>query len=147
MRVVQLVGNVEPLQQNGGIALGGVAVFFADDAFEFAELHAVGVGDFGLLVDGVALLHGRPQAFVAHDDGIDRGMGVEGKLILAQHSELAGTDDGALLRIQFAAEQLHERGFAGAVGPGQAIALARRERRRDFIEQNFGAVAHGHIAD
>src|ERR1035438_3059106 len=54
---VQLVGNVEPLQQNGGVALVGVAVLFADNAFEFAKLHAVGVGDLGLLVDGVAFLH------------------------------------------------------------------------------------------
>ena len=144
---VHLVGNVEALQQDGGVALGGVAVFFADDAFEFAQLHAVGVGDLRLLVDGVALLHGRPQPLVAHDDGVDHGVGVEGELVLAQHAELARADDRALLRVEFAAEQLHEGGFAGAVGPGQAIALARRERRGDFVEQNFGAVAHGHIAD
>jgi hypothetical protein len=87
------------------------------------------------------------RPLVAHDDGVDRGVGIEGELILAQDAELAGTHDGALLRIEFAAEQLHERGFARAVGPGEAIALARRKRRRDFIKQNFCAVAHGHIAD
>lgn len=144
---VQLVGNVETLQQDGGIALGGIAVFFTDNAFEFAELHTVGVGHFGLLVNGVALLHGRPEALVSHDDGVDRGVRVEGELVLAQHTDFAGANDGAFLRFEFAAEQLHERGFAGAVGPGEAIALARRERRGDFIEQNFGAVAHRHIAD
>ena len=68
---MQLVGNVEALQQDRGIALGGIAVFFADNAFEFAELHAVGVGHFGLVVDRVSLLHGRPEPLVAHDDGID----------------------------------------------------------------------------
>ena len=39
-----LVGNVEALQQHRGVALGGVAVFFADNAFQFAEPHAIGVG-------------------------------------------------------------------------------------------------------
>src|SRR2546423_971407 len=43
--------------------------------------------------------------------------------------------------------QLHESGFARAVGPGQAIALAWRKCHRDFVEQNFGAVAHGNIAN
>ena len=144
---MHLVGNVESLKQNGGIAFGGVAVFFADNAFEFTELHPVGVGHLGLFVDRVALLHGRPQAFVAHDYGVNRRVGVESELVLAQHTDLARTDDRPFLRVDFAAEQFHECGFSSAVGPGQAIALARRKRRGDFIEQYFGAVAHGHIAD
>ena len=96
---VQFVGNVETLQQNGGVALGGIAVFFADNAFEFAKFHAVGVGDLGLLVDGVAFLHGRPKPLVAHDDAVDGGIGIERELILAQDSELAGSDYCAFLRI------------------------------------------------
>ena len=46
-----------------------------------------------------------------------------------------------------AGQELHEGGLAGAVGAGQAVALARREGGRDFVKQNFGAVAHGYIAD
>ncbi len=68
---VQLVGNVEALQQNGGVGFGGVAVFLADDAFQFAELHAVGVGHLRLGIDSVALFQGGPQPLVAHDDGVD----------------------------------------------------------------------------
>ena len=37
----------------------------------------------------------------------------------------AGPRDGALLRRQLAGQQLHERGLAGAVRPGQAVAAAR----------------------
>jgi hypothetical protein len=42
--LVERLWNVEALQQNRGVALGGIAVFVADDAFELAEAHAVRVG-------------------------------------------------------------------------------------------------------
>jgi len=74
-------------------------------------------------------------------------VGVKGVLVLTEDAELAGTDDGAFLRLEFAAEQLHKRGFAGAVGAGEAVALSGREGGGDFVEQNFSAVAHGNIAD
>ena len=48
LALVQFVGDVETLQQDRRIALGGVAVFFADNAFEFAETHTVFVGHLGL---------------------------------------------------------------------------------------------------
>ena len=128
-------------------ALGRIAVFFADDAFEFAQAHAVGVGHFGLGINLVALFQGCPQAFVAHDDGVDHAIGVKGELVLAQHAELSRANDGALLGVEFAGKKLHEGGFSGPVGTGQAIALARRKGGRDVFEQNFGAVAHRYIAD
>ena len=37
LAVVQLVGDVEPLQQDGGVGLRLVAVLVADDAFELAQ--------------------------------------------------------------------------------------------------------------
>ena len=37
LALVQLVGNVEPLQQHGGVRLGLVAVLVAHNTFEFAE--------------------------------------------------------------------------------------------------------------
>src|SRR6185437_9501021 len=41
LALVDLVGDVEALQQHGGVGLGLVAVLFADDAFELAETAAV----------------------------------------------------------------------------------------------------------
>ena len=79
---VKFVGDIQTLEQDCGITFSGVAVFFADDPLEFAEFHAVFVGHVGLGVDGIALLHGGPEALVAHDDGVDSGVGVEGELIL-----------------------------------------------------------------
>ena len=51
------------------------------------------------------------------------------------------------LRLHFAAEQLHKRRLAGAVGAGQAVALAGRKSCGNFVKQNFGAVAHRYITD
>ena len=113
-----------PSSSTAASALGGVAVLVADDAFEFAQPHAVFVGHLGLLVDAVALFKGGPERLVAHDDGVDDAISVEGELILAQHAEFARADDGALLRLEFAGEDLHEGGFAGAVGPGESVAAA-----------------------
>ena len=144
---MHLVGNVETLQQNRRVTFGGVAVFLADNAFKFAELHAVGVGHLMLGVDKFALFQRGPQAPVAHDDRIDHAILVKGKLILAQNAQLARTDNCSLLRLQFAGQKFHECRFAGAVRASQAVALARDKSGGYFVKQNFSAVAHRHIAD
>ena len=82
LALVELVGNVEAVEEHGGVGLGGVAVLVADDAFELAEAHAVGVGHLGLLVDAVALFESGPERLVAHDDGVDDAIGVERELVL-----------------------------------------------------------------
>jgi len=144
--VVQFVGNIEPLQQNRSIRFGGVAVLFANDAFQLAELHSVFIRKFRLGMNPIALFHRGPQALVAHHHGIDDTVGVKGKLVLAQHAELLRTHDGPLLGIEFAGQKPHKRRLARAVRSGKTIALARREGRGHFFKQNFGAVAHGNIA-
>ena len=71
------------------IALGCVAVLFADDALELAEAHAVGIGQLRLRVHRHAPQR-LPQPLVAHDDRVDDAELVEGVLILPQDAELAG---------------------------------------------------------
>ena len=141
------VGNVETLQQNGGIAFRGVSVFLADNAFKFAQPHAVFIGHLGLCVNLVALFHGGPQALVAHDDGIDHAIGVKGKLVLAEYAELFGAHNAALLRLKFAGKQVHKGRLAGAVRASEAKAFARRERGADLFKQNFCAIAHGNVTN
>ena len=140
-------GNVEAVEENGGVGFGGVAIFVADGAFELAQPHAVFIGHLGLLIDSIALFEGGPERLVAHDDGIDDAKGIECELILTQDAELAGADDVALLGVELAGEDLHECGFAGAVGPGEAVAAALDEGNRDIFEENFCAVAHGDVTD
>ena len=49
---------------------------------------------------------------------------VEGVVVLAQDAELRRTGDRSTLRRLFAGQQLHERGLACAVGPGEPVAPA-----------------------
>ena len=123
--LVQIVGDIETLKQNRGVAFGRIAVFFADDPFELAEAHAGLVGHLGLGVQLVALVQRAPQALVAHDDGVDDAELVERVLVLAKHAQLARAGDRALLGVEFAGQQLHERGLAGAVRAGEAVPSAR----------------------
>ena len=85
---MQLVRNVEALEQDRGVGLGGVAVFLADDALQLAQPHAVLVGHVGLGVEELALLERAPQPRVAHDHRVDHAVGVEGELVLPQDAEL-----------------------------------------------------------
>ena len=149
LRLVQMGADVEAIEQNGGVGFGGVAALVADDAFEFAEAHAVFIGELvGILgVKNVALLQRFPKGTIAHDHGVDHAAGVEGELILAQNAEFLRTGDGAFGGFDFAGEDLHERGLAGAVGAGDGVAAPREKRRGDVFEQDAGAVAHGDIID
>lgn len=142
---MQLDGNVQTVQQGGGVAFGRIAVLFTGDAFQFAETHAVFIAHGGLGVELFALLERLPQSLVAHDYRIDDTVGVKGELILAQHAQFFRPRYGALLRLVLAGEQLHKGGFPRAVGPGETIAAARQERRRNIIEEDFCAEAHGDI--
>ncbi len=147
LALVQLIGKVQSLQQQRGVGVGGVAVLFADDALQLAQPHAVVVGQLRLGIDDLALFHGGPQPLVAHDDRVDDAVGVEGKLVLAQHAELARLHHRALLRLQLAGQQLHKGGLTGTVRARQTVTLSRSKRRGHFFEQNFSAVAHGHTGN
>ena len=144
---LQVFGDIQTLEKDRSVALGGVPIFFAHDTFELPELHAIFIGHVMLGVDAITLLQRSPEALVAHDDGVEHRKGIKRELILAQHSELARADDRALLRVQFAAEQLHKRGFPGAIRPGQTVPFPRCERGGNFFKQNLRAVAHRYIAD
>ena len=145
--LVQRVGDVEACEQDRGVALGGVAVLFADDAFELAEAHAVVVGHVGLRVERLALLERRPEPRVAHDHRVDDAELVEGELVLPEDAELVGPGDRALLRRQLAGQQLHEGRLAGAVRPGEAVAAARGEGGGHVLEEHLRAVPHGDAVD
>ena len=49
--------------------------------------------------------------------------------------------------LDLAGQDLHERGLAGAVRPGDRVAAAGEERGGDVFEQDAGAVAHGDVVD
>ena len=123
---VQRLGDVETLEQNGGVALGGVAVLVADDAFELAEAHALLVGQVALRVEPLALFERAPQPRVAHDHGVDGAEVVERELVLPEDADFVRRRDGSPLRRELAGQQLHEGGLAGAVRAGETVAAAGR---------------------
>ena len=96
-------------------------------------------------VQRVALLQSLPERRVAHDDGVDHAEFVERKLILAQDAELFRAGDGAFGRLDFAGQDLHQRGLARAVGAGDGVAAAGKKRAGDVLEQDSGAEAHGDV--
>src|SRR4029077_5062547 len=101
----------------------------------------------GFFVDSVSLFERSPEALVAHDDGVNDAVRVESELVLAEDAEFAGTNDSAFLGIHLTGQDFHEGGLASAVGAGEAVALAVRKGGGDVVKQNFGAVAHGYIAN
>ena len=141
---VQRFFEAEAIEKDRGVGFGGVAVFVADDSFEFAHAHAVFVGELVVRfrVQGFAFLQGFPQTAIAHDHGVDHAMFVEGELILAQDAEFFRPRDVALGGFELAGEDLHERGFAGAVGAGDGVAAAGEKGGGDVLEQYSGAEPH-----
>ncbi len=147
LAVVQGVGDVQALEQDGGVAFGRVPVLFAHDALELAEAHAVLVGHGGLGIEELAFLEGLPQPVVAHHDRVDHAELIERELVLPEDAELLGLADRALLGRQLAGQQLHERGLAGAVRARQAVPAACRKCHGNVIEEHLRAVPHGHTLD
>jgi len=145
---MQVLGDVEALQQSGSVGFGGVAALIADDAFELADADAVFVGPVVRVgVKFVALFERFPERGVAHDDGVEHAVGIEGELVLAQDSDLLGAGDGAFGGFQFTAQDFHEGGFAGAVGSGDGVAAAGEEGGGYVLEESAGAEAHRDIVD
>jgi hypothetical protein len=141
--------DTQAVEQGACVGFGGVAAFFTDGAFEFAEAHTVGVSQLfvRLGVEGVALLQRFPESGVAHDDGIDHAKFVESELILAEDAHLFGAGDGALGGLEFAGQDLHQGGFARAVRTGNAITATRHECSCDVLEEDARTETHGYIVD
>ena len=93
-------------------------------------------------------MEGVPEGLVAHDDGVEDALVVEGVLVLAQDAELFGAGDGAPVGgFDVARQDLHEGGLAGAVGAGEAVAVAGGEFDGDVIEKGARAVGFGDAVD
>ena len=95
LALVQRGFHIQPVEKQRGIGFRRVAAFFADDSFELAQAHAVGIGELvvRLGVERVALLQRLPERLVAHDHGVDHAVFVEGELVLPQDAELLRARD------------------------------------------------------
>src|SRR5215467_4158566 len=96
-------------------------------------------------VEDFALLQRVPQTAIAHNDGVDDAVFVEGKLILAQNAEFLGARHGALGGIDLAREDLHESGLTGAVGAGDGVAPSGEKGGGDVLEEDSRTEAHSDV--
>ncbi len=132
-------------QQLAGARLGIVAAHFTEFGFQFGGVQIVFLAGLGVHVDGVAFLHHPPHVGVALHHHVQHALILIGELVLAQPGHaLAGIErDIASRRFQLAGEDFHEGGFAAAVGPDQAIAVAVAKPDVDVFEQGFGPELQG----
>ena len=146
---MQLGADAQTLQQPGGIAFCFPAAQLCKLSFQVGSPQAVLIGEVGLFVDGVLVLHHVVQMLVAHDDGVHDGVIIVGVLVLFQNGHpLGGVDgDGALGGVQLPGENPQEGGFARAVGTDDAIAVAGQELKVYVLEQPLAAKLHSQIAD
>lgn len=104
--------------------------------------NAVLIRHLVLGIDGVLLLAAVVQALVTHDDRVHDGIGIVHGLILLEdgHSGLGVDIDVAGARLELTGEDLQERGFAGAVGADDAIAVAGGKLQVHLGKQRGAAV-------
>src|SRR3954453_15857643 len=138
--LVQWLRDVQTIEENRSIAFGRVPVFLRDDALELTETHAICVCDLWFGENAFTLFNRLPQPAIAHYNGVNHAVGVESKVVLAQDSELARTNDISLLRFELTLKDLHECSLPRSAGTHEAVTLAGRKGCGDGVEQYFGAV-------
>ena len=134
-------------QQFPSAGLRRVSVEFGEAGFQFGGPHVVILGGIRVGVDGVPFLLHLPQLAVPHHDGIDHRAILKGELILTQlaHSFARIDADVSGSGFEIASQDLHEGGFAAAVGPDQAIAVPLAEFDGDVFVKGPGPELHDDI--
>ena len=135
--------DAEPGEQLGRVRLGGIAVLLGDDVLELAEALSLGVGDLGEGEDRLLLLHRGPERPVAHQDDVEHPSLLEAELVLLEDGGPLRAGDRAVVGLEHTLEDLHEGRLAGAVRPGEAVALAGGEGDGDVVEEALAAVGLG----
>ena len=146
--VVQFTGNAGSQQQFAGTGFRGVAVQFCEFAFQLGGAHVIVFGGFRVGVNGITLLLDRPQLFVAHHHGVEHGEFFVGELVLVQFTQaLVGRQAHVTGGwFQGTVQNLHEGGFATAVGTDQAVTVAITEFNGNIFKQRLGTKLHGDIS-
>ena len=137
---VDLGRDAEPLEHLAGAGFEGIAVVAEDQVLQLGVAVGVelllGVGEQALLLD-----HRLPDVVVAHHGDFEDGHVLVPEVVLLEDAQLEalGHRDSPLAGDVVPGEDLEEGGFARAVGPHEAIAVARVELNRDPLEQRLGA--------
>ncbi len=145
--VVALDRDADAEQQFAGTRLGGVAVVLGELRLQFGGVHVVVFRRLRVGVDRVALAHAGPHLGVAHQHHVEHALVFVAELVLAQvgHALVLVLGDVAGGRVKRTAEDLHQRGLAGAIGADQAVAVALAELGVDVFEEGLGPELLGDI--
>ena len=78
---------------------------------------------------------------------IEHALVLVGELVLIQlaHAQSRFEHDLAARLLELAAQDLHERGLAAAIGTDEPIAVTVTELDRDVLEQRLGAELDGYV--
>ena len=136
--VVPVLFDSEAREKGGGVALGVPALEFGELLLQLGGLDAVFVAEVRLGVEGVFLRHDVVKHGVSAHHGVDDGVFVEFKVVLAQHAQaLAGAESHAAGGgLKLSRQNLHQRGLSRAVGSDYAVAVAVVESQVHVLEEN-----------
>jgi len=84
---------------------------------------------------------------MAHDHGIENGVLVKGELVLVEHCYALSPSLANLapISLKLTCQDLQKGGFAGAVCPDKAVAVARGELNIDVLEDDSLAIGESNI--
>ena len=130
--------NAQPTEQCRRVALGVPALHLGKLLLQLRGANAVGVGKVLLGVERILFAHHSPELRVAHEDGVEHRVIVEGKVILRQDREsLAWAHaDRATRRVEVATDGAQEGGFTGTVGTDDAITVAGQKLEIDVLKED-----------
>ena len=142
-----LNGNAQPLEHPGSIGLRLPAAQLGKLRLQLCRQDAVLVGEVLFFVERILLLADVIELLVAHNHGVQHGIGVVLELILLQnghpnpglhvHVTVGGLDG--------AGENLQQGGLARTVGTDDAVAVAGVELQIGVFEQHAAAVLYAEI--
>ena len=124
--IEQFFRQTQPLNQLGSVGFRLPAVQFSEFRFQFRSQNTVLLGKILLGIEGIFLLHDVVQPLVAHNNGIQNGIGIIGEVILFEdtHAEIFRNGHFTGSRFQLTAENFQECGFSGTVAADDSNKVA-----------------------
>ena len=146
--VVQSLLDAKAGKQASCIALSSVAAHLGKLVLQFCHSDTVLVGEVGLAVKSLTLLHHLPHGGVSHQNSIQYGFLVVLEVVLRQHGQtLAGAQfHCALCRFQLATDGLQQSRLAGAVGTDYSVDVSACELHVHVLVKDSLAELYGYIA-
>ena len=142
LRFMELGTHTKALQNPAGVGFGFVAAQFGIFGLEVGGPQTVLVGKVLLFVKGIHLLADLIEVQIAHNHRVHDGVVIVFVLVLLQdgHADVGQNVNLAGGGFQLTGENAQKRGFAGAVGADDAVAVALGKLQIHMGKQRLAAV-------